>query len=410
MADTIIEVRDLSKNYIISHENGRDANANLRETITHQFKRMFSKSSPQQENNVQTSEKFWALQDVSFDIERGSRVGILGSNGAGKSTLLKILSKIIEPSEGYAKVTGHVVSLLEVGTGFHQELTGRENIFLNGVILGMSRAEIRKKFDEIVDFAEIAQFLDTPVKKYSSGMYMRLAFAVAAHLEPEILIIDEVLAVGDSRFQKKCINKMDEISRGDGRTVLFVSHNLEAVRSFCNKGIYLNSGKLAMQGDIEEVANKYASFYNGKLTAFKPNSHKPIFFNSITVNSPIVPFNNAIVLQCEVISDSHQDSYIIGMTITDTFDNKVGSILLNNKEPLKKGVNHINIKVPFTNVVPGDYKFITALALDETLNNEDVVWDYPGFTITPDSANNHFMIPKWHHSWGAHIMPDISFI
>lgn len=409
MAQPIIEVKNLSKSYIISHENGRDANASLREVITHKVKRLFSPST-QNNSDIKTSEKFWALNDISFDIEQGSRVGILGSNGAGKSTLLKILSKIIEPSAGTVKVNGHVVSLLEVGTGFHPELTGRENVFLNGVILGMTRTEIRKKFDEIVDFAEIEQFLDTPVKKYSSGMYMRLAFAVAAHLEPEILIIDEVLAVGDSRFQKKCINKMDEISKGDGRTVLFVSHNLDAIRSFCNKGIYLNGGKLVMQGDIETVADKYASYYNGKLTKFKPNSHKPIFFNALNINKTSTGFNTDIVLQLEIIADSHQEKYIVGMTITDAFDNKVGSILLKNKEALNKGVNHIGIKVPLFNIVPGDYKFITAIALDETLNNQDVVWDYPGFTIVPNLDANHFMIPKWHHSWGTHIMPEITFL
>jgi lipopolysaccharide transport system ATP-binding protein len=379
----------------------------LREVITQKAKSIFSYSSSKTGNSTNQSEIFSALNDVSFSVERGSRLGILGSNGAGKSTLLKILSKIIEPSSGEVTVKGHVVSLLEVGTGFHQELTGRENIFLNGVILGMSRAEIRKKFDEIVEFAEIAQFLDTPVKKYSSGMYMRLAFSVAAHLEPEILIIDEVLAVGDASFQKKCLAKMDEISKGEGRTVLFVSHNIEAIRSFCNTGIYLNSGKLVMQGDIETVADKYASYYNGRLSNFKPNSHKPIYFNSIGVNRPSIGFNQSIVLQCEVVSNSYQEAYIIGMTITDTFDNKVGSILIRNTEPLVQGTNYINIKVPFNNVVPGDYKFVTALALDEMLNNQDVVWDYPGFTITADTANDHFMIPKWHHSWGAHIMPDI---
>jgi lipopolysaccharide transport system ATP-binding protein len=410
MADTIIQVNNLSKNYIISHESGTRANASLGEIITQRFKNLFSSSATKSETSGHTSEQFWALQDINFEIERGSRVGILGSNGAGKSTLLKILSKIIEPSQGTAEVKGHVVSLLEVGTGFHPELTGRENVFLNGVILGMSRAEIRKKFDEIVEFAEVEKFLDTPVKRYSSGMYMRLAFSVAAHLEPEILIIDEVLAVGDARFQKKCLAKMDEISRGDGRTVLFVSHNIDAVRSFCNTGIYLNGGKLVMQGDIESVADKYASYYNGRLTSFKPNDHKAIYFNAISVNKPAISFNSEIVLSCEVISNSYQQTYIIGITITDSFDNKVGSILLNNKEPLKKGNNQIHINVPFTNVVPGDYKFIIALALDESLNNEDVVWEYPGFTITSNVDNNHFMIPKWHHSWGAHIMPDISFM
>src|SRR5207302_1919584 len=194
-----------------------------------------------------SKEDFWALRGVSFEVRRGEVVGIIGRNGAGKSTLLKILSRITDPTEGRVKLKGRVASLLEVGTGFHPELTGRENIYLNGAILGMSRAEIRAKFDEIVAFAETEKFLDTPVKRYSSGMYVRLAFAVAAHLEPEILVIDEVLAVGDAEFQKKCLGKMGEVARG-GRTVLFVSHNMVAVRNLCTTSIWLDHGRVAEKG------------------------------------------------------------------------------------------------------------------------------------------------------------------
>lgn len=200
--------------------------------------------------------EFWALRDVSFTVQRGEVVGIVGRNGAGKSTLLKILSRITEPTSGRARLRGRVASLLEVGTGFHPDLTGRENIFLNGAILGMKRAEIARKFDEIVAFAEIERFLDTPVKRYSSGMYVRLAFAVAAHLEPEILIIDEVLAVGDSAFQKKCLGKMDEVARG-GRTVLFVSHNMSAVQSLCSHAVLLEEGRVAAIGEPQPVLARY---------------------------------------------------------------------------------------------------------------------------------------------------------
>src|SRR5204862_436928 len=189
-------------------------------------------------------EDFWALRDVNFSINRGDVVGIIGRKGAGKSTLLKILSRISEPTTGRVRIRGRVASLLEVGTGFHPELSGRENIFLNGAVLGMTRAEIRRKFDEIVAFAEVEKFLDTPVKHYSSGMYVRLAFAVAAHLEPEILIVDEVLAVGDSQFQKKCLGKMEDVSKNDGRTVLFVSHNMAAIQNLCNKAALLSFGQL----------------------------------------------------------------------------------------------------------------------------------------------------------------------
>ena len=199
---------------------------------------------------------FWALKNISFEIQQGEVVGIIGRNGAGKSTLLKLLSRITAPSEGRFVINGRIASLLEVGTGFHQELTGRENIFLNGAILGMTRAEIVSKFDEIVAFSEIEEFLDTPVKRYSSGMYVRLAFAVAAHLEPEILIVDEVLAVGDSAFQKKCLGKMGNIAQS-GRTILFVSHNMEAVRGLCSRGIWLKDGKLHQDGKVDEIAEAY---------------------------------------------------------------------------------------------------------------------------------------------------------
>ena len=209
-------------------------------------------------------EEFWALKDVSFEVQEGEVLGIIGRNGAGKSTLLKILSRITEPTSGRITLRGRVASLLEVGTGFHPELTGRENIFLNGAILGMSRAEIRKKFDEIVAFAEIEKFLDTPVKRYSSGMYVRLAFAVAAHLEPEILIVDEVLAVGDAEFQKKCLGKMNEVSRRDGRTVLFVSHNMAAVTQLTERAILLSHGSIAHSGECQSVVQFYLAESRGR--------------------------------------------------------------------------------------------------------------------------------------------------
>lgn len=251
-------------------------------------------------------EEFWALKDVSFDIEQGDRVGIIGRNGAGKSTLLKILSRITEPTTGSIKIKGRVASLLEVGTGFHPELTGRENIYLNGAILGMSRAEIKKHFDAIVDFAETEKFLDTPVKRYSSGMYVRLAFAVAAHLEPEILVVDEVLAVGDAEFQKKCLGKMEDVSKNEGRTVLFVSHNMSAIMNLCNKGILLNSGKVETQGEISDVINSYAT--NG-LSGKKKNGINIIgmewWMNSINmlqhqIENVSINTTDAIQLEIEV--------------------------------------------------------------------------------------------------------------
>ena len=260
MSETVIKAENLAKKYIIGHK-GVKGYMTFREQILqymHGFysgtKRMISGQQPL-EGDVM--EEFWALKDINFEIKQGTRLGIIGRNGAGKSTLLKILSRITEPTTGKIFIKGRVASLLEVGTGFHHELTGRENIFLNGAILGMSRLEIKRKFDEIVDFSGVEKFLDTPVKRYSSGMYVRLAFAIAAHLEPEILIVDEVLAVGDTVFQKKCLGKMDDISSKDGRTILFVSHDLHAIEQLCDTIIYLKEGMISEIGKKNEVLSKY---------------------------------------------------------------------------------------------------------------------------------------------------------
>ena len=254
---SVINVENLSKKYIIGHQK-QERYTTLRDVLTNGAKQLADKlvhpfAVPQ---NDSTHEEFWALQGVSFDIKQGDRVGIIGRNGAGKSTLLKILSRITEPTSGKVSIKGRVSSLLEVGTGFHPELSGRENIYLNGAILGMSKAEIKKNFAEIVAFAEVEKFLDTPVKRYSSGMYIRLAFAVAAHLEPEILIVDEVLAVGDAQFQKKCLGKMNDVGR-EGRTILFVSHNVAAIKTLCSTGIVLKKGQLIFQGDVDEAVEQY---------------------------------------------------------------------------------------------------------------------------------------------------------
>jgi lipopolysaccharide transport system ATP-binding protein len=260
MSDVVIRAEGLGKKYVIGHQVRQERNPTLRDTVARTAKGYLRSAQSmlrgQQLISGDEVEEFWALKDVSFDIRRGDVVGIVGRNGAGKSTLLKVLSRITEPSEGRVEIRGRVASLLEVGTGFHPELTGRENIYLNGAILGMTRAEIKRNFDEIVAFAEIEKFLDTPVKRYSSGMYVRLAFAVAAHLDPEILIVDEVLAVGDAPFQRKCLGKMRDVA-GSGRTVLFVSHNLAAMRRLCATGLLLESGTLTSSGGIEAIADRY---------------------------------------------------------------------------------------------------------------------------------------------------------
>lgn len=254
MSDVVLSVQNLSKSFRIAHQRGGlGGYRTLHDELTTLPRRLLARLR----NGRSTSEILWALKDVSFDVKSGEVLGIIGSNGAGKSTLLKILNRITEPTTGGVDIYGRVGALLEVGTGFHPELTGRENIFLNGAILGMTRAEIRRKFDEIVAFAEVERFLDTPVKRYSSGMYVRLAFAVAAHLDPEILLIDEVLAVGDAEFQKKCIAKMEDVAFNEGRTVIFVSHNMDAVCHLCSRCILLRQGAIARSGKTADVVAEY---------------------------------------------------------------------------------------------------------------------------------------------------------
>jgi lipopolysaccharide transport system ATP-binding protein len=256
--DIIIRAENVGKRYTLGQSSGTGGYRKFSDTLISAAKIPLRWLQPSSFSPQPSPEDFWALRDLSFDIHQGEVVGIIGRNGAGKSTLLKLLSRITEPTTGRITLNGRIASLLEVGTGFHPELTGRENIFLNGAILGMGKAEIKKRFDEIVDFAEVEQFLDTPVKRYSSGMYVRLAFAVAAHLESEVLIVDEVLTVGDAKFQKKCLGRIEDVTR-TGRTVLLVSHQMEVIKRLATTGLLLNKGSLAMQGRADEVVKRYLS-------------------------------------------------------------------------------------------------------------------------------------------------------
>ena len=292
-SDTVISVENLSKSYLIGHDGPKESYHSLRDTIIRHGKSYARKAMDMARGRQiiqgDSVEEFWALKDVSFEVKRGEVLGIIGRNGAGKSTLLKVLSRITEPTSGRVVLNGRVASLLEVGTGFHPELSGRENIFLNGAILGMSRSEIKAKFDEIVDFAGVEKFLDTPVKRYSSGMYVRLAFAVAAHLEPEILIVDEVLAVGDAEFQKKCLGKMRDVAEG-GRTVLFVSHNFQAIRQLCSRSCILRTGELTFIGEIHAAIESYFGNLSSPSTEEVTESS----------NSGNLPFN---VSKIEILQD-----------------------------------------------------------------------------------------------------------
>ena len=300
MTDEIaIRVNGLGKRYKISHETA--GYRTLGETITRAVKSPFRRITGRASSR--TTEEFWALRYLSFEVKRGEVVGIIGRNGAGKSTLLKILSRITTPTEGTVEVHGRVGSLLEVGTGFHPELSGRENIYLSGSILGMKRSEIDAKFDEIVRFAEMERFLDTPVKRYSSGMYVRLAFAVAAHLEPEILIVDEVLAVGDAKFQKKCLGKMSDVAK-EGRTVLFVSHNMSAVRSLCTKGMLLQNGRCVQFDEVDAVIERYLDEESSQV------------FEKAWRDDGTAPMNSSIRLSRVALCDD--DGAVLDAIFTDT--------------------------------------------------------------------------------------------
>jgi lipopolysaccharide transport system ATP-binding protein len=285
VAETIIKVENLSKKYRLGTIGTG--------TLSHDLKRWWQQRLGKEDqyrrlNEKQLTGEYWALNDINFDVKRGEAIGVIGKNGAGKSTLLKILSRVTSPTTGSAKIGGRIASLLEVGTGFHPELTGRDNIYMNGAILGMTKAEITSKFDEIVDFSGVEKYIDTPVKRYSSGMYVRLAFAVAAHLEPEILIVDEVLAVGDAEFQRKCLGKMNDISKSDGRTILFVSHNMASISNLCTKGILLANGNLICHTNIHEAINHYLTYNapNNNISIAERNDRKGngnIRFESITI-------------------------------------------------------------------------------------------------------------------------------
>ena len=365
MSNRIIEVTDLSKSYIISHE-GKERYTALRDVMSRKAKKLFSFPKWLKPGEKIINEEFWALKNINFKIEQGDRIGIIGRNGAGKSTLLKILSRITEPTIGTIKIRGRIASLLEVGTGFHPELTGRENIFLNGAILGMNRSEIKKHFDAIVDFAEVEKFLDTPVKRYSSGMYVRLAFAVAAHLEPEILVVDEVLSVGDVNFQKKCLGKMEEVSNNEGRTVLFVSHNTGVVSQLCKKCLWLNNGILMDMDETEIILRQYLNSYQTtSTTGIETSSALRNQITSITlINNGLE--SNSFLFKDEI---NIRFGYQKEVSLTDC---KIGVAILNNLKQkiftthftlplLEKINNEIICRIPKNTLVPGSYSIDIAI-------------------------------------------------
>ncbi|MFV0530357.1 MAG: polysaccharide ABC transporter ATP-binding protein [Flavobacteriales bacterium] len=310
------------------------------------------------------SEYVWSLRDINFEIEQGDAVGIIGRNGAGKSTLLKLLSKVTKPTTGKMYTKGRVASLLEVGTGFHPEMTGRENIYLNGAILGMTRKEITRKFDEIVDFSGVERYIDTPVKRYSSGMYVRLAFAVAAHLESEILIIDEVLAVGDAEFQKKCLGKMNDVSKGEGRTILFVSHQMGSIATLCKKGIFLENGKLISFGKIDDIIEKYTMSGISDLAKYIATNHDKSFF----------------VESCELLRNNIQCNEFLNN------DTATARIILKNKDKVKNALFSFTLQSS-----SGDYLTTFVKPTEELMQEKGTLTTNINFKCNNLSPNNFYL-------------------
>ena len=387
--DAIIKVENLGKKYRIQHQQQSGMRyKTFREVITDNVRGLFENRKSKIENR-KSQEDFWALKDVSFEVKRGEVVGIIGRNGAGKSTLLKILSRITEPTEGCVRLKGRVASLLEVGTGFHPELTGRENIYLNGAILGMSRAEITKKFDEIVAFAEVEQFLDTPVKRYSSGMYVRLAFAVAAHLEPEILIVDEVLAVGDAEFQKKCLGKMESVSRSEGRTVLFVSHNLAAMQMLCSRIIYLSRGNLIRVGELDDCINLYSQEGRRASGAWQPVTlGRALQLQRFSFEPDNVKSGGDVAFELELLSEMEMRVSDLAILIYSSSGSRVAVLDLRTQgKPyvIRAGTRPLRGQIHSLPLVQGEYHLGMYI---KTEDFQDNLLDLATLTVEGSAASN----------------------
>lgn len=408
MSKTVVTVENLSKRYLLAHQ-ARDSYLTLRDVLANRVRSLTGRILGSQRTNGEqaATEEFWALQDVAFEIREGQRVGIIGRNGAGKSTLLKILSRVVEPTTGKVRIDGRVASLLEVGTGFHPELTGRENIYLNGAILGMTKVEIRKKFDEIVAFSEMEKFLDTPVKRYSSGMAVRLAFAVAAHLEPEILIVDEVLAVGDASFQKKCLGKMKDVA-GQGRTVLFVSHNMAAIENLCETGILLNRGRIAFMGDVQAVITRYAaenssaSGGNVDLSDRRERRYGPKEYARFTglrlsdANGQPIEFiqmGQSIKFSLDVDVFQPRDDFEVAVRITNFYGVPIHELVSNwegFQEIPTAGPNTIEATIPAIHLFPGDYLAdIWIKRQGEGFYSDDIILEALRFTVEEAQITPH---------------------
>ena len=399
MSEPIIKICGVGKRFTLGESAGHDT---LRDHLAAGLRSIIGRKK-----KARPVSEHWALRDVSFDVNEGEVVGIIGHNGAGKSTLLKILSQISEPTEGEIRVRGRIASLLEVGTGFHPELSGRENIYLNGAILGMKHAEIRAKFDEIVAFAEVEKFLDTPVKRYSSGMYVRLAFAVAAHLDPEILVVDEVLAVGDAAFQAKCLEKMGDAARHGGRTILFVSHNMQALRALCSRAVLLQQGRVAKIGDTASVLNRYLADATDQQTSRSwsgddsPGNHQ-VRLRSVHVADEHGSASGVFSTSQRIFVDIEFECFEILSTLTVGFDLKTseGDVLFRSYQtdqrpadhpPLKLGTQKWSCEIP-----AGLFNFGTYLVCPRAhLQGHYLIFEGPT-AARFDTVLDHGVSPFWH--------------
>jgi len=389
----IIKADQLCKKYIIRHQQ-KDRYGSIKDLLTEQSRKLVSAPSRmigKPLRNDGKKEEFWALQDVSFEVQQGDRIGVIGRNGAGKSTLLKILSRITEPTTGRVTINGRIASLLEVGTGFHPELSGRENIFLNGAILGMRKHEIKRKFDEIVDFSGVERFLDTPVKRYSSGMYVRLAFAVAAHLESEILVVDEVLAVGDADFQKKCLGKMQDVSTQDGRTVLFVSHNMAAISRLCNKAILLNNGKKVIESGIHEVIETYISMSHQKdfYETTDNDANKDLYFRHVFLSKDRNVGTNTFSVNDSIycVFNLGGTRIVEDATLTFIIRDKDLHPIFSDHYLLTNSIGKLTAKLPREILLPGKYylQFMMHIPNKVFLDN---IEDFLSFSIEETGSKN----------------------
>jgi len=420
-SDTVIAVKNLSKCYSIGHVSSVDDCVKYNPPgLRHAVEDMLRNPVAWWKSRRMKKEDFWALKDVSFDVKAGEVVAVIGRNGAGKSTILKILSRITEPTKGRIEIAGRIASLLEVGTGFHAELTGRENIFLNGAILGMTRAEIKRKFDEIVSFSEVEKFLDTPVKRYSSGMYVRLAFSVAAHLEPEILIVDEVLAVGDAAFQKKCLGKMQEVSRNHGRTVLFVSHNMSAVLQLTSRAVVLDKGRVIFCGPTEKAMEHYAGAAGSDSTVFFPVENLPrkyrgtatMRFISFRFDRPVPIFapDEEFQFIARVRANETAPRLRFSMTIFTGEGTPVGTCFSAERSGLRHGEEmEFEIAIPRPRLAPGRYCCGVSIGKGDHrvgMVDFDTVLDTLSFEVRSEEGDGG-TVAEWPRGWGPIVLPDL---